>query len=310
MLDQSSDPHFQKTHAPDLNRKSKQWDLWHSWSVDCLSWIEELQNSNSIYHDDPKAVTEEVEAVLNASKSLLPPLPQGSVLLEISVGPGGQEACAWKDMIVAMYVKWCSALSMPVEIVEHDKREASPSILKIDHSKAMAVFAQEQGTHRMIRNSPFDKDRRTHTSFVHVLVGRDKDVPSQEILMDKDIHIDVMRSSGAGGQHVNKTESGVRMIHLPTKIQVVCKRGRSQHANKKTAWNLLQAKLDRHNQLKHQESQLLLTPQERGWGQQIRTYHFIDNRVSDHDTKQTYHDVARFMEGKDLDQAGLRRAQP
>ena len=199
------------------------------------------------------------------------------IYLEIHAGAGGTESQDWADMLKRMYLKWFDRKKYSYEIIsEHKGEEAGikSSTLKIIGINLYGLMKSESGVHRLVRISPFDSGARRHTSFasvwVYPVVDDDIDVKIDE----SELRIDTFRSSGAGGQHVNTTDSAVRITHLPTKIVVQCQNERSQHKNKETCYKMLKARLYEHEIQKREKNNLksLESKTEIGWGHQIRSY--------------------------------------
>ncbi len=197
--------------------------------------------------------------------------------LEFHAGAGGTESQDWADMLRRMYMKWASKKNYKVQIIsEHKGDEAGikSSVIKINGEYINGLLKNESGIHRLVRISPFDSGARRHTSFasvwVYPVVSENIDVE----ILEKDLRIDTYRSSGAGGQHVNTTDSAVRITHLPTKIVVQCQNERSQHKNKETCMNMLKARIyDYEIKKKEKENENLANSKsEIGWGHQIRSY--------------------------------------
>ncbi len=199
------------------------------------------------------------------------------VYLEIHAGAGGTESQDWADMLRRMYMKWSTTKDYKVELIsEHKGDEAGikSSTIKISGEYTYGFIKSESGIHRLVRISPFDSGARRHTSFASVWVYPVIDENINIDILEKDLRTDTYRSSGAGGQHVNTTDSAVRITHIPTKIVVQCQNDRSQHKNKETCMNMLRARLYEHQiQKKKKENENLEnSKKDIGWGHQIRSY--------------------------------------
>ena len=199
------------------------------------------------------------------------------VYLEIHAGAGGTESQDWAEMLRRMYMKWALNKNNKCELIsEHKGDEAGikSTTIKIKGNYVYGFLKSESGIHRLVRISPFDSGARRHTSFASVWVYPVIDDSIKVEILDKDLRVDTYRSSGAGGQHVNTTDSAVRITHMPTKIVVQCQNDRSQHKNKDTCMNMLKARLYEH-ELKKKEQQLKSSEDSKaeiGWGHQIRSY--------------------------------------
>ena len=197
--------------------------------------------------------------------------------LEIHAGAGGTESQDWAEMIRRMYMKWALSKNYRTKLIsEHRGDEAGikSSTIKIEGEYIYGFLKSESGIHRLVRISPFDSGARRHTSFASVWVYPVVDENIKIEILEKDLRIDTYRSSGAGGQHVNTTDSAVRITHLPTKIVVQCQNDRSQHKNKETCMNMLKARLYEHEIKKKEQKtkNLESSKSDIGWGHQIRSY--------------------------------------
>ena len=197
--------------------------------------------------------------------------------LEIHAGAGGTESQDWAEMLRRMYMKWASSKNYRTKLIsEHKGDEAGikSSTIKIEGEYIHGFLKSESGIHRLVRISPFDSGARRHTSFASVWVYPVVDENIKIEILEKDLRIDTYRSSGAGGQHVNTTDSAVRITHLPTKIVVQCQNDRSQHKNKETCLNMLKARLYEYEIKKKEQKtkNLESSKSDIGWGHQIRSY--------------------------------------
>jgi peptide chain release factor 2 len=197
--------------------------------------------------------------------------------VEIHAGAGGTESQDWARMLSRMYIRWAEQHGHKVEVIdEHEGEEAGVKsiTLQIAGENAYGLLKTESGVHRLVRISPFDSNARRHTSFASVWVFPVVDDTIEIDIPEKDVRIDTFRSSGAGGQHVNTTDSAVRITHMPTGIVVACQNERSQHKNRSTAWSMLRARLYEIELQKKQEKLDAANAQKTdiGWGHQIRSY--------------------------------------
>ena len=227
--------------------------------------------------------------------------------IEIHAGAGGTESQDWANMLRRMYLKWSDNKKFKSSLIsEHKGEEAGikSSTVKIEGDYVFGWLKKESGIHRLVRISPFDSGARRHTSFASIWVYPVVDENINIEILDKDLRIDTYRSSGAGGQHVNTTDSAVRITHLPSKIVVQCQNERSQHKNKETCMNMLRARLyDFEIKKKEKESQNLESSKsEIGWGHQIRSYVLQPYRlVKDNRTNFESSSPDRVLDG-DLDE--------
>lgn len=197
--------------------------------------------------------------------------------LEINSGAGGTESCDWAGILLRMYTRWANAHNMTVDLIEETSGEQAgikSATLQIKGANAYGWLKTESGVHRLVRISPFDSSARRHTSFASVWVYPVVDDTIEIDINPADVRTDTYRASGAGGQHVNKTDSAVRLTHIPTGVAVACQAGRSQHANREEAWKMLRARLYELELQKREAAAQALEDQKTdiGWGHQIRSY--------------------------------------
>lgn len=225
--------------------------------------------------------------------------------IDIQAGSGGTEAQDWAEMLLRMYLRWAERRGWSVELVEVSAGEVAgikSATIRVDGEFAYGWCRTEIGVHRLVRKSPFDSGNRRHTSFASVFVSPEID-DSIEIEIDpSDLRIDVYRASGAGGQHVNRTESAVRITHEPTGVVVQCQTDRSQHKNKDRAMSQLRAKLYELELLKQREAAQATEAEKAdiGWGSQIRNYVLDQSRIKDIRTGVERTDTQKVLDG-DLD---------
>ena len=227
-------------------------------------------------------------------------------LLTVHPGAGGLESQDWAEMLTRMYTRWAERRGYTVNVLDLQPGEEAgikSATLEVSGDDAYGYLKAEKGVHRLVRISPFDAQSRRHTSFASVFVYPQIDDTIEIEIDDSDLRIDTFRASGAGGQHVNKTDSAIRITHLPTRIAVQCQQERSQHKNRATAMKMLKAALYE-RALEEQEKEKAVfesTKTEIGWGNQIRSYVFQPyTMVNDHRTELKVGDVNKVMDG-DLD---------
>ena len=217
--------------------------------------------------------------------------------VEIHPGAGGTESQDWASILLRMYMRWAEKRGFKVELVDEQAGEEAgikSATIKISGQNAYGWSKTESGVHRLVRISPFDSNARRHTSFASVWVYPVVDDSIDIVIDEKDIHVDTMRSGGAGGQHVNKTESAVRFTHIPTGIVVKCQSSRSQHKNRAEAMQMLRSRLYEHELRKREEKAdaLQATKSDNSWGHQIRSYvlhpyQMVKDLRTDHETSNT-----------------------
>ncbi len=213
-------------------------------------------------------------------------MDESSAFLDIQAGSGGTEAQDWAEMLLRMYLRWSERHGFKTEMIEVSAGEVAgikSATIKIDGDYAFGWLRTEIGVHRLVRKSPFDSGNRRHTSFAAVFVSPEIDDDIDIDINPADLRIDVYRASGAGGQHVNRTESAVRITHQPTGVVVQCQNDRSQHKNKATAMKQLKSKLYELEVQKRSADQQALeeTKSDIGWGSQIRSYVLDQSRIKD-----------------------------
>jgi peptide chain release factor 2 len=230
----------------------------------------------------------------------------GDAIIEIHPGAGGTESQDWAAMLLRMYKRWAENHGFAVETLDFQQGEEAgikSVTLEIRGTNVYGYLKVERGVHRLVRISPFDAQSRRHTSFASVDVLPDVEESAEVVIADKDIRVDTYRASGAGGQHVNKTDSAVRITHAPTRIVVTCQNERSQHRNREVAMQVLRAKLY-DLQLREHAAKLAEEVGEKKkieWGNQIRSYVLAPYRmVKDHRTAYEMGDADRVL-GGDLD---------
>ncbi len=213
-------------------------------------------------------------------------LDQNNAYLDIQSGAGGTEAQDWAEMLLRMYLRWAEAHGFKADVIEASAGEVAgikSATIHVQGEYAYGWLRTETGVHRLVRKSPFDSGNRRHTSFASVFVAPEIDDAIEVEIDPSDLRIDVYRASGAGGQHVNRTESAVRITHLPSNIVVQCQNDRSQHKNKAQAMNQLKAKLyELEMQKRRAEASVVEEGKaDVGWGSQIRSYVLDQSRIKD-----------------------------
>ena len=229
-----------------------------------------------------------------------------NAFVDIQAGAGGTEAQDWAEMLLRMYLRWAESRGWKTELLEVSGGEVAgikSATFRVEGDFAYGWLKTEIGVHRLVRKSPFDSDNRRHTSFTSVFVSPEVDDRIDIEINPADLKTDVYRSSGAGGQHVNKTESAVRITHVPTNTVVACQTERSQHANRDRAMKMLAAKLYELEMLKRnaEKDALEATKSDIGWGSQIRNYVLDQSRIKDLRTGIERSDTQKVLDG-DLDE--------
>ncbi len=222
--------------------------------------------------------------------------------LDIQAGAGGTEAQDWAEMLLRMYLRWCEQQGFAAELVEVSEGEVAgikSASIHIKGDYAFGWLRTETGVHRLVRKSPFDSGNRRHTSFASVFVYPEVDDSFEIEINPADLKTDTYRASGAGGQHVNKTDSAVRITHLPTGIVVACQTDRSQHKNRAEAMRMLRSKLFELELQKRQSEKQALedSKSDIGWGHQIRSYVLDQSRIKDLRTGLEMGDTQKVLDG-------------
>ena len=233
-------------------------------------------------------------------------MDQANAFVDIQAGSGGTEAQDWANMLLRMFLRWAERHEFSSELIEVSPGEVAgikSATIKVDGPYAFGWLRTETGVHRLVRKSPFDSGNRRHTSFAAVFVSPEVDDDFEIEINPAELRIDVYRASGAGGQHVNRTESAVRITHAPSGIVVQCQKDRSQHKNKDQAMKQLKAKLYELEMQKRREDQQALedTKSDIGWGSQIRSYVLDQSRIKDLRTGVETGNTQAVLDG-DLDE--------
>jgi peptide chain release factor 2 len=226
--------------------------------------------------------------------------------LEIQAGAGGTEAQDWAAMLLRMYVRYGERKGFTVEVLEESEGDVAgikSATVRFAGDYSYGHLRTETGIHRLVRKSPFDSNARRHTSFTSVFVYPEVDDSIEININPADVRTDTYRASGAGGQHINKTDSAVRLTHIPTNIVVQCQNDRSQHRNRDEAWKMLRARLYEHELRKQQADQQKLedAKSDIGWGHQIRSYVLDQSRIKDLRTNYEVGNTQGVLDGDLLD---------
>ncbi|WP_015866568.1 peptide chain release factor 2 [Variovorax paradoxus] len=228
-----------------------------------------------------------------------------NAFVDIQAGAGGTEACDWASMLLRQYLKYAERKGFKTQIEDEtpgDTAGIKGATIKVEGDYAFGLLRTETGVHRLVRKSPFDSSGGRHTSFASIFVYPEIDDSIEIEINPADVRTDTFRASGAGGQHINKTDSAVRLTHIPTGIVVQCQDGRSQHSNRDVAWKRLRSRLYDHEMRKRQEEQQKLEDSKTdvGWGHQIRSYVLDNSRIKDLRTNVEVSATQKVLDG-DLD---------
>jgi len=291
-----------------LGRKLAKYTLANDTVLDATELYEMAKEENDeesilALYDDAQSLEDsirnmEIEVLLSGDSDA------NNAILSIHPGAGGTESQDWAEMLLRMYKRWAERRDFKVEILDYQKGDEAGikdvSII-IKGENAYGYLKVENGIHRLVRISPFDSNAKRHTSFSSVMVSPEVDDDINIVIEDKDIRIDTYRSSGAGGQHVNKTESAIRLTHIETGVVVQCQNDRSQHKNKATAMKMLKSRLYELELEAQKAEQDGIAKSEIGWGHQIRSYVMQPyQQVKDTRSNEAYSNVSGILDG-DID---------
>ncbi len=270
--------------------------------------IAEAENDETTAHEVIADIArlEQQLAGLEFARMFSGPMDSHNCFLDVQAGSGGTEAQDWAEMLLRMYLRWAERRGFSAEIIEYSPGEVAgvkSATIQVNGDYAYGWLRTESGVHRLVRKSPFDSGNRRHTSFSAIFVAPEVEDDIDIDVNPADLRIDVYRASGAGGQHVNRTESAVRITHLPTGVVTQCQNDRSQHKNKATAMKQLKAKLYELEMQKRSVQQQALEDSKAdiGWGSQIRSYVLDQSRIKDLRTGVEICNTQAVLDG-DLDE--------
>lgn len=278
--------------------------------IDCMDMLElAAEEEDQDLVDEVTKDLESIEAGLEAlefQRMFSGPMDQSNAFIDIQSGSGGTEAQDWANMILRMYLRWAESQGFKAEIIELSDGEVAgikSATVKVSGEYAFGYLRTETGVHRLVRKSPFDSGSRRHTSFASMFAYPEIDDRVDVDINPADLRIDTYRASGSGGQHVNKTDSAVRITHEPTGIVVQCQSDRSQHRNKDSAMSMLKARLYEHEMQKRRSDQQAVEDEKSdiGWGSQIRSYVLDQSRIKDLRTSVETGNTQAVLDG-DLNQ--------
>ena len=286
VLDQVTQQLADNSELFEMSREEADFDSLEAIEADCES---------------PKAEIERLEF----RRMFNNPADPSNCFIDIQAGAGGTEACDWAGMLLRQYLKYCERKGFTTTMEDEtpgDVAGIKSATIKVEGEYAYGFLRTETGVHRLVRKSPFDSSGGRHTSFASVFVYPEVDDSIEIDINPADVRTDTYRASGAGGQHINKTDSAVRLTHIPTGIVVQCQDGRSQHSNRDVAWKRLRSRLYDHEMRKRQEAQQKLedTKTDVGWGHQIRSYVLDNSRIKDLRTNVEISATQKVLDG-DLD---------
>ncbi len=254
---------------------------------------------------DDIAQIEKAVAQMEFQRMFSDPLDPANCFIDIQAGTGGTEAQDWAQMLERMYLRFCERREFKVELLEESSGDVAgikSASIKVTGPYAYGTLRTEAGVHRLVRKSPFDSNARRHTSFASVFIYPEVDDSIEVTINPADLRIDTFRASGAGGQHINKTDSAIRITHLPTNIVVQCQNDRSQHRNRAEAMAMLKSRLYELELRKRNEEKQAMEESKTdiAWGHQIRSYVLDQSRIKDLRTNHEVGDTQRVLDG-DLD---------
>jgi peptide chain release factor 2 len=255
--------------------------------------------------EDAKVLEQEIEA-MEFRRMFSQPMDANNCFIEFQSGSGGTEAQDWASMLLRMYLRYCERKGFKVEVLEESEGDVAGikgASLKVTGDYAFGTLRTENGVHRLVRKSPFDSNAKRHTSFASIQVFPEVDDSIEIDINPADLRIDTYRASGAGGQHINKTDSAVRITHIPTGVVVQCQNDRSQHRNRDEAMNMLKGALYNLELSKRNEEKQAMEDAKTdiGWGHQIRSYVLDQSRIKDLRTNVEVGNTQGVLDG-DLDQ--------
>ena len=286
VLDQVTQQLADNTELFEMSREEGDFDGLAAIEADC---------------DAPKAEIERLEF----RRMFNNPADPSNCFIDIQAGAGGTEACDWAGMLLRQYLKYCERKGFSTTMEDEtpgDVAGIKSATIKVEGEYAFGLLRTETGVHRLVRKSPFDSSGGRHTSFASLFVYPEIDDSIEIEINPSDVRTDTYRASGAGGQHINKTDSAVRLTHIPTGIVVQCQDGRSQHSNRDVAWRRLRSRLYDHEMKKRMAEQQKLedTKTDVGWGHQIRSYVLDQSRIKDLRTNVEISNTQKVLDG-DLD---------
>lgn len=264
--------------------------------------VEKDDNALEELKKDINKLSEQLEA-LEFKRMFSKEMDAANAYLDVQSGSGGTEAQDWAEMLLRMYLRWADSQGFNTDLIEcspGDVAGIKSATVHVRGEYAFGWLRTETGVHRLVRKSPFDSGNRRHTSFASIFVSPEIEDSIEVNINPSDVRVDTYKSSGAGGQHVNKTDSAVRLTHEPTGIVTQCQSARSQHQNREKAWKLLKAKLYEMEVLQRQEQQQAMedTKASIGWGNQIRSYVLDDSRIKDLRTHQETRNTQAVLDGQ------------